>query len=313
MKKCVHEAAQTQAWSPHDFRFVKTLEKAGRNRGVVELVEQNNGGRFVAVKRMPVSWTKRGHDEFIREHPTETEKPWVDVGVVKYLNQICYPYVCELLGTFQDASDTRFAYSFATHGDLFSWVSKSHLPERGVERERELQPLIKEIVTAVHSLHELEIAHCDLSLENIMLTSSDATDGRQVKVQIIDFGMASTGRHALVGKCGKAAYNAPEMHLCSLCSPFPYDAFALGMVILLVLTEEFPWVCTWPDGCKKFEYARQHGLRGLLKKVRVRTTKRPVIGLMSQSFTELVEMLLQFDPASRCTLRSVFQAQWLNG
>jgi serine/threonine protein kinase len=251
-----------QAWRPECFRFVRTLEQAARNQGVVELMEQTNGGGFVAVKRMPVSWTARGPCEFQRDHQGETENPWTDAGVVMYLNQIFYPYVCKLHGTFHDSSETRFAYSFATHGDLFSWVSSSNFPEQGVERERLLRPIVREILHAVSALHGLAIAHCDISLENILLTS-DPLDGT-LKIKLIDFGMAAVGKDVLVGERGKAIYHAPEMHLGALCSPFPYDVFALGLVIFLVATTEYPWVSTRPPGCKKFKYALKYGFLGLL-------------------------------------------------
>lgn len=308
----IREAAHVQqAWRPERFRFVRTLEQAARNQGVVELVELMDGGGFVAVKRMPVSWTGRGPCEFQRDHKGETENPWTDVGVVMYLNKIFYPYVCKLHGTFYDSSETRIAYSFATHGDLFSWVSSSSFPEQGVERERLLRPIVREILHAVSTLHALTIAHCDISLENILLTS-DPVDGA-LKIKLIDFGMAAVGKDVLVGERGKAIYHAPEMHLGGLCSPFPYDVFALGLVIFLVATTEYPWVSTRPPGCKKFKYALKYGFLGLLEKLKVRSSKTPLIEVVSHSLTDLLEMLLAFDPARRCTLRSMPEAEWLNG
>eukprot|EP00930_Biecheleria_cincta_P050464 TRINITY_DN35636_c0_g1_i1.p1 TRINITY_DN35636_c0_g1~~TRINITY_DN35636_c0_g1_i1.p1 ORF type:complete len:519 (-),score=50.73 TRINITY_DN35636_c0_g1_i1:162-1670(-) len=307
----IREDAQMQAWRPEQYTFIRTLEQAARNEGVVELMEETTGKGFVAVKRMPLSWTARGHDEFLREHQGETENPWVDVGMVKYLNQIGYPYVCKLLGTFQDGSETRIAYSFANRGDLFSWVSSSSLPEQGIERERLLRPIVKEVLVAVSSLHRLDIAHCDISLENILLTS-DPSD-RALQVKLIDFSMATVGSDVLVGKRGKTMYHAPEVHLDVLCSPFPYDVFALGLVILLVATEEYPWVSTRSPGCKKFQYAQKYGLFELLKKLKLRSSRKPVFDVMSHSLTELVGMMLAFDPACRCTLRSLPEAEWLNG
>lgn len=68
-----------------------------------------------------------------------------------------------------------------------------------------------DIVSAVHYLHELDIAHRDLKCENIFLTSNE-------NVMIGDFGFARTCRDLKTQKpivsktfCGSAAYAAPEI------------------------------------------------------------------------------------------------------
>lgn len=300
IKKSIREAGHGESWRPGDFSFVKILERAPRNKGVVELMELSGGGQ-VAVKRIPISVTSRGYDMFLQDHAGETENPWVDVGVVKYLNQMGYPYVCKLFGVFLDSSETCIVSSFATEGDLFNWQSQSVLPKPGIEREVAMRPIVKQVTLAVSALHDFGIAHCDLSLENILLTREDNT--RELAVKLIDFSMAVVGKQSLAGPCGKASYQAPEMHLGSPCNPFMYDLFSLGVAMFVMAARAYPWMSTMPGGCKKFVYARTHGFRAHLKKLKQ--------DAFSSTLTELLETVLAFEPAQRGDLPQLCNSDWL--
>eukprot|EP00930_Biecheleria_cincta_P097236 TRINITY_DN8895_c0_g1_i1.p1 TRINITY_DN8895_c0_g1~~TRINITY_DN8895_c0_g1_i1.p1 ORF type:complete len:471 (-),score=72.69 TRINITY_DN8895_c0_g1_i1:260-1624(-) len=290
--------AKGEPWRSGDFSFVKTLESAPRNKGFVDLMKFTGGGQF-AVKRMPISLTKHGYDMFIQDRAGETENPWVDVGTVKYLNKMGYPYACKLLGVFQDSSEMFIVSSFATEGDLFYWSRNCPL-QPGFERDALVRPIVKQVSLAVSALHDFGIAHCDLSAENILITREET----QLAVKLIDFSMSVAGKSSLVGCIGKASYQAPESHLGLPYSPFMHDLFALGVVTFVMAAANVPWMSTRPRGCKRFAYAREHGLRAYLKKVKRDT--------FSPTFIALLETTLAFEPALRGDVAQFCSSDWVN-
>eukprot|EP00931_Biecheleriopsis_adriatica_P027559 TRINITY_DN16563_c0_g2_i1.p1 TRINITY_DN16563_c0_g2~~TRINITY_DN16563_c0_g2_i1.p1 ORF type:complete len:458 (+),score=86.24 TRINITY_DN16563_c0_g2_i1:86-1459(+) len=292
------KGGRVEPWKPEHFSFVKTIERAPRNEGVVELMEFSGGGQ-VAVKRMPISRTSHGFEMFLRNSAGDIENPWVDVGIVKYLNQMGYAYACRLLGVFQDSSETYIVSSFATEGDLFHWASNCDM-QPGYEREALMRPIIQEAAFAIRALHDLGIAHCDVSAENILLTREG---NAHVAVKLIDFSMALVGGQSLIWPRGKSSYQAPEVHSGSPCCPFMYDLFGLGVVTFMMAMRNLPWMSTRPGGCKRFEYGRTHGLRALFKKLKADGG--------DPTLTELLETTLAFESAQRGSLAEFCNSDWV--
>jgi hypothetical protein len=83
-------AAESLPWDGQRFRRVKQLQEAKRNHGCVELMRE--GSTFVAVKKMPTRWIRSSPDEFDSRYADASERPWFDVGLVRRLNEIRYPY-----------------------------------------------------------------------------------------------------------------------------------------------------------------------------------------------------------------------------
>ena len=100
-------------------------------------------------------------------------------------------------------------------------------------------PIVGQIFTAVCWLHDLGVAHRDLSLENILLTDN----GGSMQVKLIDFGMSTTQRVCKRELRGKQSYQAPEMHGPEY-DAFLADEFALGVVLFAMAVQDYPWTST---------------------------------------------------------------------
>ncbi|KAH7628430.1 hypothetical protein SMAC4_05389 [Sordaria macrospora] len=89
---------------------------------------------------------------------------------------------------------------YCSEGDLFSLVQKKYLMSE--DREKDRQCLFKQLVQAVNYLHSNGIAHRDIKLENILITSDS-------KLKLADFGVSEvfSGRHPgereAGGQCGQ--------------------------------------------------------------------------------------------------------------
>jgi len=301
---------EVEEWRPSSFEFQRTLQMAGRNQGAVNLMKCLETGKFVAVKAMPQSWTTLGHQEHRRAHPRDTENPWMDLGLVRYLSKKGVPFICDPLGIFMDSSWTYCVSSLATEGDFFCFVSQGKDP--GPEREKELQPFIVQIFSALRWLHERYIAHCDISMENILVTKE--SDGRY-QVKLIDFSMAVPGQRVTCGHRGKPSYQAPEMALSAFYDSFALDCFALGVVLFSSAARIYPWMSTVQGRCKCFDYVLEHGHRKFWRTRKIKKTPpvQSINDVLSEELKQILEGLLAFSPSDRFSLEEVFSYGWFQG
>lgn len=317
VKVKMQEASLMQAWDPAVFKLVKVLQEAPRNQGAVKLMQSiANGGGFVAVKQMPNSWMMSSAAEFSEHYASSLERPWFDVGVVRYLHAQQYPYICEPMGIFRDISSTYVMSSFASEGDLFGWLERD--PPPGPEREANLRPIMHQLFIAVRWLHDFGIAHGDLSLENVLITKEDGT----LKVKLIDFGMAKLSQTSLMAG-GKRSYLAPEMHLRKEYDTFLADVFALGVVLFSLSAGLYPWLSTVRGKDKHFDFVAVHGLTRYVELRKVFKGTATLVDIFSSHLVVLLQGLLTIEPGKRLTLgegcwrnewrdSALDDMQWLN-
>jgi len=305
-------------WDSERFRILGSLQEAPRNNGRVELAEDlHASGRLLAVKVMPKWWVCDSLEAWTASYPEETECPWRDIAITKYLSQVNFQCVCEFVGLFErqreGESEVCLAMAYSSGGDLFAWLESSQL-EVGAEREAVIRPLMFEVMRAIGELHALGIAHGDMSLENVLLPGADEAD-RGIPLpplRIIDFS-ASTGLRA-VGTRGKPSYQAPEMH-----SNLEYDAcaadvFSLGVMLFTLVVGNYPWRSTRQSVCPCWKYTLERGLPAYLARRKIKVGEQ-VVTLADQTSPTLVcllQGLLSIDVATRLTLRDALAHTWFS-
>jgi len=285
---------------------------------VVNLVEDHQqDGKLVAVKKMPNEWLCKSHQDFLASYPNETELPWYDIGCTQFLASVNYKYSCKLEGVFRDSKDSYVNFSYAAGGDLFDVALAGVIP--GPEREESFASLVPEICGALKLLHEMGIAHRDVSLENILLLSN-VTAGEAPQIRLIDFAMASRERKFRNSVRGKPSYQAPEMHERGQdYDAFKTDAFAVGTILYSLFMRDYPWLSTKPGGCMHFEYVKKQGFKLYCAKRKVRGSQKRVAECISDPLYQLLEGLLSVDPQTRLTMgekrdarrKSVWNEPWL--
>jgi len=306
-------------WDTGGYTMVAQLQEAIRNHGRVDLMRTSEAeGRVrVAVKRMPTRWVRLTPEDFRDNCANASEKPWHDLGVMRELNKIGYPFVCKLLDVFRDQENTYVVTSLATRGDLFCWCDCD--PKPGRAREEAMKPIVAQIATGVRWLHDLGIAHRDLSLENILLTE----EKDKLQVKIIDFGMVTLSRRCRREVRGKQSYQAPEMHTDSEYDTYLSDAFALGVVTFAMAAQDYPWTSTKRNACQLYEYVSLFGFRKFLEKRRLRKGNgEHLIEVFSPPLVDALDGLLESEPQERVTLGelcygkdrpSCWATNWLDG
>jgi hypothetical protein len=313
------EPGEVQPWEKGRFRHLGKLNDAPRNKGAVYLARDEVTKELMAIKQMPNSWMQSSHTEFIQTHPAEFELPWQDIGCTRYLNSVNFKYACNLEGVYRSQDSTFVASTFASEGDLFNVATAGANPGPGLEREANLAPLVYQLCSGLKQLHDMQISHRDISLENVLLTRGP---DKSAEVKIIDYSMATTER---VFPCtaetlrGKLSYQAPEMHRQKKYDAFLSEVFAVGVLVYTLILKDYPWQSTVDGACKYFGFAEKHGMQEFFLRRTVRGSDLRVSQCASPSLLKMLEGMLEFDPSKRLTFgekqlpgqRSVWDEQWM--
>lgn len=118
---------------------------------------------------------------------------------------------------------------------LRQWISEHPIPDIA-----EVADLVAEIIQGLRVFHRMEMLHCDLKPENIMITA----DGT---IKIIDFGSVKiAGVHEIstpverLELLGTKNYTAPE-YLLGMEGSNRSDVYSLGVITYEMLTGKLPY------------------------------------------------------------------------
>jgi serine/threonine protein kinase len=179
--------------------------------------------------------------------------------------------------------------------DLFEYVAGQ---EAGNIEECEVAFIARQLLRALEYIHQREILHRDIKLENILIVPGERPD-----IKLIDFGLSKKfdssirSRHSM---CGSLEYVAPEVILLE-----PYaeeaDMWSFGVVCFTVITGFLPFTINNPQPAEI--------ITGELYKKSWRTTE----GFFpSRSIRTFVNQFLQLDPNMRPTATEALRDKWLN-
>lgn len=286
-----------QRWNPQEHELHEVLQEAATNYGAVHVMQRRSDAGKFAVKKMPTKWIQNSYEAFKQKWPTAKEQPWYDIGFLKALEEMKFPYICKLQGIFQDERHTFVVSTLATDGDLLTFCADC--PRPGAVRERLLLPLMVQVCAAVRAVHDLGVAHRDLSPENIVVAEEEG----KKRIKLIDFGMASTCRLCAVRRNGKTGYLAPELYTENWLDAFLSDTWAVGIICFVMVTGEYPWKSAQPGACPYFTHAQQHGFKSLAEDQHTLRGHRDAIrSVLSAEMIEFLDKVLKVDPAERCCL-----------
>lgn len=230
------------------------------------------------------------------------EQPLNEMSILQYLgNQ--HPHI---LGQIECCADDNNMYSimpWAQGGELFD-----HIANQGPMTEDEARPMFYRLLLAVSRLHEMQIAHRDISLENILYNPDDQT------TQVIDFGMALPMFHrhhdsetrgvldTTNDMCGKINYMPPEViRGDSRIDPYAGDIWSMGVVLLYSLLG-FPPMERASRDDQRYALIMDGEIRPLLQHWRV---------ALSEDVVSLIMDMLTEEVAARPTLSELLHHPWL--
>lgn len=207
---------------------------------------------------------------------------------------------------FECCVDEKNIYSVLKfhHGvELFD-----HILNNGPLGETEARCMFQQLMLAVFRLQSRDIAHRDISLENIMYNCADHG------TVLIDFGLCvklqrdsyNSAEYLLVpnAACGKSYYMPPESSwdgCLQLVNPMEGDVWSAGMCLLYSLLG-FPPIERACDDDVRYKYLTQGRLPELLEHWEVH---------LSPPLVDLIQAMLRPEPGDRPSVQQILQHSWM--
>ncbi|KAI0320667.1 kinase-like domain-containing protein [Amylostereum chailletii] len=195
-----------------------------------------------------------------------------------------HPNVVTFHRAFEDSQHLFFVFDACLGGDLFSAITERGLYFRNDEL---IKRAFTQLIDAVQHCHSNGIFHRDLKPENVLCSA----DGSQLL--LTDFGLASESVSSTTFGIGSMFYMSPECLREDLklreYSPRHSDIWALGMILVNMITGRSPWrsaVCK--DDCFAAYLHDPNFLRDMLP--------------ISKPACVLLRRILAFNPFSRISL-----------
>ena len=189
----------------------------------------------------------------------------------------------------------------ASGGELFDQVI-----DRGTNAmtEEVAKGFIRQLLAGVAHCHSKLIAHRDLKLENVLLTSSGV-------VKIIDFGLShvysaaedgtADRSKALTDMCGSKSYAAPEVLSGAGYDGFAADVWSIGVSLFAMLSGFFPLDEASAKDWRFPKLCEAQDRRRSTTRV-VYSWYRRSASHLSDSVIMLLDHMLAIDPAKRATM-----------
>lgn len=160
--------------------------------------------------------------------------------------------------------------------------------------ELEVQCYVIQICNAVRYLHSHRVIHRDLKLGNLFLND-------KMEVKIGDFGLATKLEFDGERKrtiCGTPNYIAPEVLEGKQGHSYEVDVWSLGVIIYTLIIGKPPF--------------ETNDVKTTYKRIRMNNYSFPESVQISSPARDLIQRILNNDPARRPTIDEILQHPWLN-
>ncbi|XP_040844909.1 serine/threonine-protein kinase 33 isoform X1 [Ochotona curzoniae] len=220
---------------------------------------------------------------------------------VNILKSVRHEHIIHLEQVFETPKKMYLVMELCEDGEL-----KKILDRKGHFSENETRWIIQSLASAIVYLHNKDIVHRDLKLENIMVKSSfiDANNEMRLNIKVTDFGLAvkKQGRSEAMMQttCGTPIYMAPEVINAHDYSQ-QCDIWSIGVIMYMLLCGDPPFMASSEE--KLFELIRKGELR----------FEDPVWDSVSENAKSVLRQLTKVDPAHRITAKELLDSQWLTG
>jgi len=254
-------------------------EKIGQGKRDVAVYRctEHASGRQFAVKRVP--------KEQLLGHTHSNEQP----VMAALRGSSALVSVHEVL---EGVMTVDYVMELASGGDLFEWVMKN-----GALCEQRAKAIFTGLVQGLKQVHAAGLLHRDVKLENILLMSSEPCAPQHVRLADFEFCTPPPAQ----GDVGSIGYAAPETLTGELYGE-SVDIWAAGIALFAMLSAAAP-----------FDVPEDVGATvSRIREGKLSFTE-PIWARVSPEAKNLIQGLLQPDPAARLSLDQAMAHPWLVG
>lgn len=204
---------------------------------------------------------------------------------ITLLTQLCHENIAELLEFLEDDDNCYLILEYCAGGDL------SHMIKKGRISEETSRKYMTQLSNALRYLKSRNIIHRDLKPQNILLTG----DFETIKITDFNFARELYDDDLAQTLCGSPLYMAPEI-INSQEYTVKSDLWSVGMILYEMVYGTSP-------------YFDAINIIDLIKKINT----QPILytDRVSPECNELLQNLLQKDPAERFNWDEFFSHNWL--
>lgn len=255
-KKCVNSNKSLYE------RYGVVTDVIGRGSyGVIKLIKLEHQLLVYAVKEI----TRHGKEATQKF----TERAISEFVVLLALNNRNIVKVLDLMVTPSDSgTKLNLVMELSGGGDLFSYIKKAFVSKEALEIE-EIDCMAKQAARGLAYMHSHGVAHCDVKLENILISWEGTGPRRHMTLKHSDFGKSNVFRTAWdreeqayplsSGPVGLEPYLAPEEHGQKGTILLPKkDCWAYGVLVLTLWNVRRAILANCGDTVQ-LEYTDGHG------------------------------------------------------
>ena len=242
--------------------------------GKVNLALHVLTGRLVAIKS--INKTKLLNER-------QKRKMLIETSIMKTLSKS--NNIVKIYETYETKKHYCIVMEYICAGDLLSYIKK-----RGKLTEQVAKFIFKQIVLTLQYIHEHNIVHRDIKLDNILIDLDN-------NIKICDFGVSKIikNNESMIEQCGTPAYIAPEILLNRGYEGFGVDIWSSGVVLYAMLSGTVP-----------FKGNNIKDLHDLIIKGEYTPIKD-----ISKEATHLIKSIFEVDPKKRITTKDILVHPWL--
>lgn len=202
-----------------------------------DIIEYIDNGSFSAVVKVQDRLSKQffaakiiSKNDLMNKNQMKVIKNEIDI-----LCSINHPNIIKFYKSFEIRNSQKEEFiviieEFCKNGNLVKYLT-----EFGLRNEKEKKEIELGLISAIGYLHEREIAHCDIKLDNILIDENH-------QAKLCDFGLSIRVKNSQnVVRWGTVGFNSPELYKDGDIDFIKSDIWSLGITLYGITELELPY------------------------------------------------------------------------